>query len=134
MRHLLGLWWPALNIVIHNDSPCYIKQGGLSALGVSKHKIDFSLWGVPVVNQFVARDGEMQALEKLLLNTPLTTSCRKVVAVYGLGGIGKMQLVVEFARKYQNRFSAVFWLDGSSEASPKQSFVNMVQRPGHSQG
>ncbi|KAF1928481.1 uncharacterized protein M421DRAFT_11324, partial [Didymella exigua CBS 183.55] len=53
---------------------------------------------------------------------------RKVVVVHGLGGIGKTQLAVEFARKHHYRFSAVFWLDGSSEASLKQSFVNMAQR------
>jgi hypothetical protein len=83
---------------------------------------------VPVVNQFVARDAETQALEKALVGAPLTTSRRKVVVVHGLGGIGKTQLVVEFARKHHGQFSAVFWLDGSSEASLKQSFVDMAQR------
>jgi hypothetical protein len=48
--------------------------------------------------------------------------------MHGLGGIGKTQLAVEFARKHQRRFSGIFWLDGSSEGSLKQSFVNMVQR------
>jgi hypothetical protein len=96
--------------------------------GVSKHKIDFSLRGVPVVSQFVARDAEMQPLERVLINTPLTPTRRNVVVAHGLGGIGKTQLAVEFARKHQGRFSAVFWLDGSSEASLKQSFVSMAQR------
>jgi Cdc6-like AAA superfamily ATPase len=93
---------------MHHSSHYYIEQGWLSAPGVSKHKIDFSLRGVPVVSQFVARDAEMQALEKLLIDTPLTTSRRNVVVVHGLGGIGKTQLAVEFARKHQRRFSAVF--------------------------
>lgn len=53
---------------------------------------------------------------------------RKVAVVHGLGGIGKTQLVVEFARKHEGRFSAIFWLDGSSEASLKQSFVEAAQR------
>lgn len=80
------------------------------------------------MSQFVARDAEMQALETALINPPLTTSRRRViVVVYGLGGIGKTQLVVEFARKHHSRFSAVFWLDGSSEASLKQSFIDMTK-------
>lgn len=113
---------------IENGSLCYVKQNGLSAPGASKHKIDFSLRGVPVVSQFIARDAEMQALEKALIKPRPTTSRRNVVVVHGLGGIGKTQLVVEFARKHQHQFSAVFWLDGSSEASLKQSFVDMARR------
>jgi predicted ATP-dependent serine protease len=82
-----------------------------------------------MVNQFVARDAEMQGLERLLVNTPVPGGRRRnVVIVHGLGGIGKTQLMVEFARKHEHRFSAVFWLDGSSESSLKQSFVTMVQR------
>jgi hypothetical protein len=96
--------------------------------GVSKHKIAFSLRGVPIVSQFVARDAEMQPLEKVLINTPLTPTRRNVVVAHGLGGIGKTQLAVEFARKHQRWFSAIFWLDGSSKASLKQSFVSMAQR------
>ena len=92
------------------------------------HKIDFSLRGVPIVSQFVARDAEMQAIEKLLVVTAPTPTSRNVVVVHGLGGIGKTQLVVKFARKHQRWFSAIFWLDGSSEASLKQSFVSMAQR------
>jgi hypothetical protein len=98
-----------------------------------KHKIELSLQGVPVVSQFVDRPAEMAAVEQLLLETspatsPATRRQRKIVVVHGLGGIGKTQLAVEFARKHYHRFSAVFWLDGSSEASLKQSFINIVQR------
>jgi hypothetical protein len=104
---------------------------------VSKHKIELSLQGVPVVSQFVDRPAEMAAIEQLLLEaspttlsapSPTTRRRREIVIIHGLGGIGKTQLAVEFVRKHHYRFSAVFWLDGSSEASLKQSFVNIVQR------
>jgi tetraacyldisaccharide-1-P 4'-kinase len=90
-----------------------------------------------MVSQFVYRPAEMVAIEQLLLEaspttlsaaSPTTRRRRKLVVVHGLGGIGKTQLAVEFARKHPQRFSAVFWLDRSSEASLKQSFVNIVQR------
>lgn len=80
------------------------------------------------MSQFVARDAEMYALEKVLIGPPPATTRRNVVVAHGLGGIGKTQLAVEFARKHQGQFSAVFWLDGSSEASLKQSFISMAQR------
>jgi hypothetical protein len=80
------------------------------------------------VSHFVKRDAEMRELEQFLLNDCPKVSRRRVVVVYGLGGIGKTQLVVEFAREHQSKFSSVFWLDGSSKASLKQSFVGMARR------
>jgi len=93
-----------------------------------KHKIDFSLRGMPIVGKFIERDAEMQELEQLLISNITTTSRQKVVVLHGLGGIGKTQLAAEFARKHHHVFSSVFWLDGESEASLKLSFANMTQR------
>lgn len=93
-----------------------------------KHKVDFSLRGVPAVNQFVQRNAEMRELERLLFDHPATARRQKAVVLHGLGGIGKTQLAVEFARSHHGRFSSVVWLDGSSEASLKQSFAGMVRR------
>jgi hypothetical protein len=70
----------------------------------------------------------MQQLQKLFLGIQRAAGPRKVAVMHGLGGIGKTQLAVEFARKHQSQFSAVFWLDGSSKASLEQSFVDMAQR------
>jgi hypothetical protein len=82
---------------------------------------------VPIVGKFVQRDAEIQTLEQLLKSTDLV-SRQKVVVLHGLGGIGKTQIAIEFARKHHHRFSSVFWLDGASEASLKQSFTSMLQR------
>jgi len=70
----------------------------------------------------------MRELERLLIHDVATRSRRNVVVVHGMGGIGKTQLAVEFARKHQHSFSGIFWLDGSSETSLKQSFVGMMGR------
>jgi hypothetical protein len=53
---------------------------------------------------------------------------QKIFVLYGLGGIGKTQLAVDFARRYYQRFSSVFWLDGRSEDSLKQSIANCATR------
>ena len=53
---------------------------------------------------------------------------RKVVVLRGLGGMGKTQLSIEFARRHQLRFSAVIWLDGRSEGRLKQSITAVAGR------
>jgi superfamily II DNA or RNA helicase len=96
-----------------------------------KHEINLCLRGVPVINQFVQREAEMRELERYFLEKPTATPRRRVVVVHGPGGIGKTQLAVEFAREYRRRFSSIIWLDGSSEASLKQSFADMIQKLPH---
>jgi hypothetical protein len=70
----------------------------------------------------------MLQLEKLLLGTQRAAGRRNVAVAHGLGGIGKTQLAVEFARRHSGSFSGVFWLDGSSEASVKQSLADTALR------
>src|SRR5262245_48847875 len=91
-----------------------------------KYRVAFSLKGVPLVNKFVGRDDEMQQLEYNFLTS--LSRRRKVFTVYGMGGIGKTQLAVEFARKYNTRYSAIFWLNGSSKDQLRQSFADVACR------
>ena len=69
----------------------------------------------------------MAELERALL--PQRQNMRqKIFVLYGLGGIGKMQLAVEFTRRHHHKFSSVFWLDGSSEVSLKLSIMRCACR------
>ncbi|KAH0262087.1 purine and uridine phosphorylase, partial [Aureobasidium melanogenum] len=90
-----------------------------------KHLVPFSLKGIPAIDHFVQRDKEMQKLEDFFLNQTSQPVRRKVFVVHGLGGIGKTQLCIEFARKHQARYTAVLWMDGSSEDALQQSFVKV---------
>lgn len=97
-----------------------------------EHKVAFSLKGVPLVNRFVGRDAELLRLEDYFHpKTPSPTRSltrRKVFVIYGLGGMGKTQLAIEFARKHESKYSAVFWLDGSSKDKVRQWFVHIAGR------
>ena len=55
-------------------------------------------------------------------------SRQKVFVLHDLGGIGKTQLAIEFARLHHRRFSSIFWLDGSSEDSLQRSIASCASR------
>lgn len=94
---------------------------------VAKHRVPFSLEGVPVVNRFVGRDTELRRLQEFFIPTEAGVATRrKVFVVHGLGGIGKTQLAIEFARRFYGKFSAVLWFNGSSRDELQQSFIEVA--------
>ena len=94
--------------------------------------VNFSLKGIPILNKFVERDEEMARLVEAILPSSADRIGRKICVLHGLGGIGKTQLAIEFARKYRQNYSSVFWIDGSSKEKLKQSIANIAkQLPRH---
>ncbi|CAN9191964.1 unnamed protein product [Alternaria alternata] len=95
-----------------------------------EYRTVFSLEGVPKARQFVDRPAEMAELERVLLPRPRQDQCQrqKTHVLRGLGGMGKTQLAVEFARRHHRRFSSVFWLDGRSEDILKRSIASCAGR------
>jgi hypothetical protein len=93
-----------------------------------KHMVPFSSKGVPAIDHFVQRVSDMRKLEEYFFPQQPHLTRRKMFVVHGLGGIGKTQLCIEFVRRYQARYSAVFWLDGSSEDALQRSYADTVAR------
>ena len=87
--------------------------------------IPFSLSGVPEIEQFVGRKEELMKMKEAFHGNG---SQRKVVLLHGLGGIGKTQLAVAFVKNHRDTYSAIFWLNGKSEDTLKQSFAGMAKR------
>ncbi|KAF2189339.1 TPR-like protein [Zopfia rhizophila CBS 207.26] len=107
-----------------------VKKQDVDELALAKatqYQTQFSLEGVPRVSKFVDRPAEMAELERFLL--PEQLGCRQRIRVlHGLGGIGKTQLAVEFVRRHYHSFSSMFWLDGRSEDSLKQSIASCASK------
>ncbi|KAI9891753.1 MAG: hypothetical protein M1814_002503 [Vezdaea aestivalis] len=110
--------------------PHIIQDMNLSA---QKYRVPFSVKGLPLVRRFVARSEEMEFLNRNLLPSSSPESRRKVAVIHGLGGSGKTQLAIEFARSTQKQFSSTFWLNGESKASICQSLVDLAQELPHDQ-
>jgi hypothetical protein len=74
---------------------------------IGEYRTVFSLEGVPLVEAFIDQPAEMAELEQALL-PQRQNSRQKVYILHDLGGIGKTQLAVEFARRHHRKFSSVF--------------------------
>ncbi|KAI0442909.1 hypothetical protein F4803DRAFT_550628 [Xylaria telfairii] len=81
----------------------------------------FSLYDVPEIERFVAREAELTEIHEKLRGD----GGRKTVVLYGLGGIGKTQLAVAYMKRYKDSYSAIFWFNIKDENSIKQSFARI---------
>ena len=86
--------------------------------------ITFSLSDVPETQHFVARTGELIEMREALASD----GSRCVVVLHGLGGIGKTQIAVAYAKQYRDEYSAIFWLNIKDEISIQQSFTKVARQ------
>ena len=83
------------------------------------------LTGAPQIDEegFVGREREFEKLRTWLAPRPKR---QNVVALYGLGGMGKTQLSVQFATRFGETYSSVFWLNAKDENTLKASLVALA--------
>lgn len=82
--------------------------------------LPFSLATAPEINYFVGRVKKLSSIQSALF--PITGE-RKIVVLHGLGGIGKSQLAIEYAKKHRYDYTAVFWLNAKTKDTLKRSFA-----------
>jgi hypothetical protein len=98
----------------------------LTGIGI-RHKdfsVAFSLSDVSEIEHFVAREEELAEMHKTLSGD----GSRRTIVLHGLGGIGKTQLTVAYAKRHKDNYSAVFWLNIKDEDSLKQSFTKVAKQ------
>ncbi|RYP59310.1 hypothetical protein DL770_010237 [Monosporascus sp. CRB-9-2] len=108
--------------------PLIYGEGREKAFKRLQEEIDKALKGslsnVPEIEHFVARERELVEMREALNSD----GSRRVVVLYGLGGIGKTQLAIAYAKRHKGSYSAVFWLNIKDENSLKHSFSIMAKR------
>jgi hypothetical protein len=92
----------------------------------NKFHIPLDLSAVPAIEEFVGREEELNCLWDYL--QPASSQTRKVAVLHGLGGIGKTQLAIHFARKHKNEFTAIFWLNGKDQSALVSSLSSCLSQ------
>jgi KaiC/GvpD/RAD55 family RecA-like ATPase len=91
-----------------------------------RSSIPLDLSNIPAIDQFVGRTEDLKALWDIL--QPSASPMRKVVVLHGLGGIGKTQLAIHFARLHQKDFSVILWLNGKTKDSLLRSLADQFNK------
>jgi len=86
--------------------------------------VSFDLSGVPKIENFVAREDELAEMHRRLKSD----GSRRTVVLHGLGGIGKTQLSIAYAKRHKDNYSAIFWLNIKDEDALKQSFIKIAKQ------
>jgi hypothetical protein len=74
---------------------------------------------------FIGRDDELEQMKTFLLSDP-DFSDRKVLVLGGMGGIGKTQIAIRYAKQYRIPYSSVFWMNATSESALKTSLRRLA--------
>ncbi len=73
--------------------------------------------------QFVGREAELEAVQLWLAQ-------KSVVAICGLGGVGKTQLAVQYAYQYRQAYSHVLWVSAAPPLDIQSQFASLAETLG----
>jgi hypothetical protein len=84
----------------------------------------FNIFDVYDIEHFVAREVEL-----LDIHNHLTCkSNRRIVVLHGLGGVGKTQLAIAYAKRHRKSYSSFFWVHTKDDDTLRQSFLEIAKQ------
>ena len=79
--------------------------------------------------RFWGRESALQAIEAAL-NPDNGTKSLQSFALYGMGGVGKTQIALQYANRNRERFNVILWVAADSTISIGQSFLDIARHLG----
>lgn len=96
--------------------------------------IGLSLNSAPAINEidFVGRKDELRVMHEILQPDVLNDEQKRVI-LGGLGGIGKTQLAIAYARLYKDEYSSVLWCNATTAQTLHASLRTIFRNSNSSQ-
>ena len=100
-----------------------------SAKQLTEYSLGLNLFDAPDMGAdlFVGRETELQEMENILQPKSKSPD-RRVLILGGMGGIGKTQLAISYAKQHRDFYSSIFWLNATSEATLNSSLRVVANR------
>jgi tetratricopeptide (TPR) repeat protein len=104
-------------------------SSGAKATGHPQAPTRSRIWNVPHLRNpnFTGREDELKALRKSLLAGE-TAALLAAQAIYGLGGVGKTQLAVEYAYRHRVDYEVVWWIRSEDLTTLASDYAGLAAR------
>lgn len=103
--------------------PQAVQYPGTSGDGDNDSPTSEMIWNIPTgIPFFTGRKDVLDQIHKAL-TTQGTAALKQRQAISGLGGIGKTQTAIEYAKRHQEQYKAVLWAVAESRESLLSDFV-----------
>lgn len=103
-----------------DDSFLQRSSGSELSLPPTRRTFGLCLGQAPQIEQdaFIGRAAELNQLQEWFSSNG---GLQRVVSISGMGGLGKTQLSLAYARKFSNRYRSLFWANAKDELSLRKS-------------
>ncbi|EWC47543.1 hypothetical protein DRE_03163 [Drechslerella stenobrocha 248] len=100
----------------------------------SRVSIKYPLYVIPngINETFCNRTNTLEQLQKIL--NPTKSSWNRRAVLYGLGGVGKTKVALEYINRFKEQYDVVFWISSDSPAKMAQAFLQISNRLGPTTG
>ncbi|KAK6359412.1 hypothetical protein TWF696_000572 [Orbilia brochopaga] len=90
----------------------------------------FPLYVIPsgVSETFCGRTDVLEALREIL--NPTKSSWNRRAVIYGLGGVGKTKVALEYTSRFRDQYDVIFWIPADNSEKMSQTFLQLSRRLG----